>query len=154
RAPLGVPAGLVPHRGVDPPRRGGASRPRTPRRPAPSSAGGARRRRVPGEAERLPLALRAARVFDLGGSRLAMCRVTMSEPLAGVGLGAGTGTRMRSETARGLPPVLGQPLAAWPGGRALALGCNPVVAVVGHQGEHVRAALDARFPGQPLRFAT
>ncbi|HUM09793.1 MAG TPA: bifunctional UDP-N-acetylglucosamine diphosphorylase/glucosamine-1-phosphate N-acetyltransferase GlmU [Myxococcaceae bacterium] len=78
----------------------------------------------------------------------------MSEQLAAVVLCAGKGTRMRSETAKVLHPILGQPLAAWPVGRALALGCSPVVAVVGHQGERVHTALEARFPGQPLRFAT
>ncbi len=78
----------------------------------------------------------------------------MSEPLAAVVLCAGKGTRMKSDMAKVLHPVLGQPLAAWPVGRALALGCAPVVAVVGHQGEQVRTALEARFPGQPLRFAT
>jgi bifunctional UDP-N-acetylglucosamine pyrophosphorylase/glucosamine-1-phosphate N-acetyltransferase len=77
----------------------------------------------------------------------------MSEPLAAVVLCAGKGTRMKSEMAKVLHPVLGQPLAAWPIGRALALGCQPVVAVVGHQGDQVRAALEARFPGQSLRFA-
>jgi len=83
-----------------------------------------------------------------------MCLATMNEPLAAVVLCAGKGTRMKSETAKVLHPVLGQPLAAWPVGRALALGCNPVVAVVGHQGEQVHTALAARFPGQALRFAT
>ena len=78
----------------------------------------------------------------------------MNEPLAAVVLCAGKGTRMKSERAKVLHPVLGQPLAAWPVGRALALGCSPVVAVVGHQGDQVRAALEARFPGLPLRFAT
>ena len=78
----------------------------------------------------------------------------MNEPLAAVVLCAGKGTRMKSGTAKVLHPVLGQPLAAWPVGRALALGCNPVVAVVGHQGDQVRAGLEVRFPGQPLRFAT
>ena len=78
----------------------------------------------------------------------------MNEPLAAVVLCAGKGTRMKSEMAKVLHPVLGQPLAAWPIGRALALGCQPVVAVVGHQGDEVRAALEPRFPGQPLRFAT
>ena len=73
---------------------------------------------------------------------------------AAVVLCAGKGTRMKSETAKVLHPVLGQPLAAWPVGRAVALGCNPVVAVVGHQGDQVRAALEAHFPGQALRFAT
>jgi bifunctional UDP-N-acetylglucosamine pyrophosphorylase/glucosamine-1-phosphate N-acetyltransferase len=75
----------------------------------------------------------------------------MNEPLAAVVLCAGKGTRMKSEMAKVLHPVLGQPLAAWPIGRALALGCQPVVAVVGHQGDQVRAALEPRFPG--LRFA-
>jgi bifunctional UDP-N-acetylglucosamine pyrophosphorylase / glucosamine-1-phosphate N-acetyltransferase len=78
----------------------------------------------------------------------------MNEPLAAVVLCAGKGTRMKSGTAKVLHPVLGQPLAAWPVGRALALGCNPVVAVVGHQGDQVRAALEARFPGPALHFAT
>ena len=78
----------------------------------------------------------------------------MNEPLAAVVLCAGKGTRMKSEMAKVLHPVLGQPLAAWPIGRALALGCRPVVAVVGHQGEQVRKALEARFPDRPLRFAT
>jgi len=78
----------------------------------------------------------------------------MNEPLAAVVLCAGKGTRMKSETAKVLHSVLGQPLAAWPVARALALGCDPVVAVVGHQGPEVRAALEARFPGRSLRFAT
>lgn len=78
----------------------------------------------------------------------------MNEPLSAVVLCAGKGTRMKSETAKVLHPVLGQPLAAWPVARALALGCDPVVAVVGHQGPEVRAALEGRFPGRSLRFAT
>ena len=61
---------------------------------------------------------------------------------------------MKSETAKVLHPVLGQPLAAWPIARALELGCAPVVAVVGYQGPQVQAALEQRFPGAPLRFAT
>src|SRR5678815_1142088 len=92
--------------------------------------------------------------FDAPGSRLAMCRAKMNEPLAAVVLCAGKGTRMKSERAKVLHPVLGQPLAAWPVGRALVLGCDPVVAVVGHQGDRVSAALEARFPGRALRFAT
>ena len=55
----------------------------------------------------------------------------MNEPLAAVVLCAGKGTRMKSDTAKVLHPVLGQPLAAWPVARALALDCDPVVAVVG-----------------------
>jgi len=78
----------------------------------------------------------------------------MTESLAAVVLCAGKGTRMKSDMAKVLHPVLGQPLAAWPVSRALALGCHPVVAVVGHQGAEVRSALEARFPGGALRFAT
>jgi bifunctional UDP-N-acetylglucosamine pyrophosphorylase / glucosamine-1-phosphate N-acetyltransferase len=78
----------------------------------------------------------------------------MTEPLAAVVLCAGKGTRMKSETAKVLHPVLGQPLAAWSIGRAFGLGCDPVVAVVGYQGEQVRTTLEARFPGRSLRFAT
>jgi len=78
----------------------------------------------------------------------------MTDSLAAVVLCAGKGTRMKSEMAKVLHPVLGQPLGAWPVGRALALGCNPVVAVVGHQGDQVRVVFEARFPGPALRFAT
>src|SRR6516162_5847224 len=78
----------------------------------------------------------------------------MSDTLTAVVLCAGKGTRMKSETAKVLHPVLGQPLGAWPIARALELRCAPVVAVVGHQGPEVQAALERRFPGAPLRFAT
>jgi bifunctional UDP-N-acetylglucosamine pyrophosphorylase / glucosamine-1-phosphate N-acetyltransferase len=78
----------------------------------------------------------------------------MRDTLAAVVLCAGKGTRMKSETAKVLHPVLGQPLAAWPIARALELGCAPVVAVVGHQAPEVQAALERRFPGAPLRFVT
>ena len=62
--------------------------------------------------------------FDAPGSALAMWLATMTEPLAAVVLCAGKGTRMKSEMAKVLHPVLGRPLAAWPVGRAVALGCN------------------------------
>jgi bifunctional UDP-N-acetylglucosamine pyrophosphorylase/glucosamine-1-phosphate N-acetyltransferase len=83
-----------------------------------------------------------------------MSLATMSERLAAVVLCAGKGTRMKSDTAKVLHPILGDPLAAWPIGRALELGCDPVVAVVGHQGDQVRQVLEARFLSRPLRFAT
>ena len=82
-----------------------------------------------------------------------MCLARMSERLAAVVLCAGKGTRMKSDTAKVLHPVLGDPLAAWPIGRALELGCDPVVAVVGHQAEQVQQVLQPRFLGRPLRFA-
>jgi len=61
---------------------------------------------------------------------------------------------MKSARAKVLHPVLGQPLASYPVGCALALGAAPVVAVVGHQGEAVKAALTGCFPQAPLGFAT
>ena len=77
-----------------------------------------------------------------------------STPDAAVILAAGKGTRMRSATAKVLHPLCGRPLAFYPVRRALDAGSRRVVVVVGHQGEAVRAALEAAFPGAPLRFVT
>ena len=73
--------------------------------------------------------------------------------LAAVVLCAGKGTRMKSEKAKVLHPMLGRPLCAWPISRALALGSDPVVAVVGHQSDQVKAAIGAEFPESPIRYA-
>ncbi|MCA2977846.1 MAG: bifunctional UDP-N-acetylglucosamine diphosphorylase/glucosamine-1-phosphate N-acetyltransferase GlmU [Myxococcaceae bacterium] len=78
----------------------------------------------------------------------------MNSPLAAVVLCAGKGTRMKSEKAKVLHPLLGRPLAHYPITRAFEAGCQQVVAVVGHQGEQVQAALAAAFEGQALAFAT
>lgn len=77
----------------------------------------------------------------------------MTTPLAAVVLCAGKGTRMKSERAKVLHPILGQPLCAYPLKRALELGASPVVPVVGHQAEEVERALRTRFSQAPLRFA-
>jgi bifunctional UDP-N-acetylglucosamine pyrophosphorylase/glucosamine-1-phosphate N-acetyltransferase len=74
-------------------------------------------------------------------------------PLAAVVLAAGKGTRMKSQKAKVLHEVAGRPLAYYPVKRALELGADRVVVVVGHQGDAVEAALSAAFPGAPLRFA-
>jgi bifunctional UDP-N-acetylglucosamine pyrophosphorylase / glucosamine-1-phosphate N-acetyltransferase len=74
-------------------------------------------------------------------------------PLAAVVLAAGKGTRMKSARAKVLHEVAGRPLAYYPVKRALELGADPVVVVVGHQAEAVQAALTAALPGAPLRFA-
>ncbi|HTN53216.1 MAG TPA: bifunctional UDP-N-acetylglucosamine diphosphorylase/glucosamine-1-phosphate N-acetyltransferase GlmU [Anaeromyxobacter sp.] len=74
-------------------------------------------------------------------------------PLAAVVLAAGKGTRMKSGKAKVLHAVAGRPLAYYPVKRALEAGAVPVVVVVGHQGDEVRAALEAALPGAPLRFA-
>jgi bifunctional UDP-N-acetylglucosamine pyrophosphorylase/glucosamine-1-phosphate N-acetyltransferase len=72
---------------------------------------------------------------------------------AAIVLCAGQGTRMKSERAKVLHPILGRPLCAYPIARALEAGASPVVAVVGHQAEEVRAAIERTFPNAPLRFA-
>src|SRR5690348_14208677 len=77
----------------------------------------------------------------------------MSSPLAAIVLCAGKGTRMKSEKAKVLHPILGRPLCAYPISRALELGAAPVVPVVGHQADAVTAAIKAEFPGQALLFA-
>ncbi len=73
--------------------------------------------------------------------------------LAAIVLCAGKGTRMKSEKAKLLHPLLGRPLCWYPIRRALDLGVSPIVAVLGHQAVEVRAALEQSFPGQPIRFA-
>ncbi len=74
-------------------------------------------------------------------------------PLAAIVLAAGKGTRMRSSRVKVLHELCGRPLAYYPVRRALDAGADPVVTVVGHQAEAVRAALEAALPGAPLRFA-
>jgi bifunctional UDP-N-acetylglucosamine pyrophosphorylase/glucosamine-1-phosphate N-acetyltransferase len=74
-------------------------------------------------------------------------------PLAAIVLAAGKGTRMKSRRPKVLHEVCGRPLAYYPVKRALELGADPVVVVVGHQAEAVEAALLAALPGAPLRFA-
>jgi bifunctional UDP-N-acetylglucosamine pyrophosphorylase/glucosamine-1-phosphate N-acetyltransferase len=75
------------------------------------------------------------------------------ESLAAIVLAAGKGTRMKSRRPKVLHEVCGRPLAYYPVKRALELGADPVVVVVGHQAEAVEAALLAALPGAPLRFA-
>ncbi|HEY8209687.1 MAG TPA: NTP transferase domain-containing protein, partial [Myxococcaceae bacterium] len=72
---------------------------------------------------------------------------------AAVVLCAGKGTRMKSDRPKVLHPLLGRPLCAYPLARAVEAGCNPVVAVVGHQADAVSAAMKGLFPEGPLQFA-
>ena len=74
-------------------------------------------------------------------------------PLAVVVLAAGKGTRMKSPKAKVLHEACGRPLAWFPIRRALELGAERVVVVVGHQAEEVERALAATLPGAPVRFA-
>lgn len=71
--------------------------------------------------------------------------------LAAVVLCAGKGTRMKSDRAKVLHPILGRPMAWYPISRAMEIGASNVVPVVGHQAEEVTHVLDALYPG--LSFA-
>lgn len=59
---------------------------------------------------------------------------------------------MKSDRPKVLFPVLGKPLVARPVECAIALGCDPIVVVVGHGKDEVKEELTARFPEAPLRF--
>ena len=78
----------------------------------------------------------------------------MNQALAAVVLCAGKGTRMKSDIAKVLHPMLGRPIAWYPIARALELGAQSVVAVVGHQAETVKTSLTKAFGTQPISYAT
>jgi len=77
----------------------------------------------------------------------------MANGPAAVVLCAGMGTRMKSEQAKVLHPLLGRPLCAWSVAAAVEAGAGPLVAVVGHQGDAVREALGTQFAALHPRFA-
>jgi bifunctional UDP-N-acetylglucosamine pyrophosphorylase/glucosamine-1-phosphate N-acetyltransferase len=79
--------------------------------------------------------------------------MTSTQAIAAVVLCAGKGTRMKSDRAKVLHPLLGRPLAWYPVSRAFEVGASRVVAVVGHQGDQVKATLGELFAHQPLAFA-
>ncbi len=58
-------------------------------------------------------------------------------------LAAGKGTRMKSDLAKVLHPLLGQPLLAYPLAACRHAGVRRLVAVVGHQAEEVQRRLGA-----------
>ena len=66
-------------------------------------------------------------------------------------MAAGLGTRMRSERIKVLHELAGRPVIDYAVRTALAIGADPVVVVVGHQRERVRAHLAEAFAGAPLR---
>ena len=68
--------------------------------------------------------------------------------LATIILAAGMGTRMKSQLAKVLHPIMGRPLIDYPVELALAMKCERTIAVVGHQAEQVRAHLAATFDDQ------
>jgi bifunctional UDP-N-acetylglucosamine pyrophosphorylase/glucosamine-1-phosphate N-acetyltransferase len=72
-----------------------------------------------------------------------MEREVFVEDLAAVILAAGKGTRMKSERAKVLHEIAGQPLLFYPLLAAKEAGCRKISVVVGHQGDEVAAALSA-----------
>jgi bifunctional UDP-N-acetylglucosamine pyrophosphorylase/glucosamine-1-phosphate N-acetyltransferase len=64
-----------------------------------------------------------------------------SEPIAGIVLAAGKGTRMKSERPKALTPLLGLPLTAYVLRALQDAGVSPIIVVVGHGAEQVQAAL-------------
>ena len=72
---------------------------------------------------------------------------------AAVVLCAGKGTRMKSEQAKVLHPLLGRPLCAWPLATAAEAGARPVVAVLGYQADDVRAAIQTHCASLQTRFS-
>lgn len=67
---------------------------------------------------------------------------------AAVVLAAGKGTRMGSDRAKVLHELGGRPLLAYPIERALAVGVEQIVVVVGHQREAVVTAVREAFPAR------
>ncbi len=67
--------------------------------------------------------------------------------LAAVVLAAGKSTRMKSNLAKVLHPIMGKPMLAYPLDTLQTLGLGRVVVVVGHQAEAVQAAL-APYPAE------
>jgi UDP-N-acetylglucosamine diphosphorylase/glucosamine-1-phosphate N-acetyltransferase len=66
-------------------------------------------------------------------------------------LAAGKGTRMKSDLPKVMHPALGRPMVEWVVDAARAVGCSPVVLVVGHGAEVVRGHFEGR-PG--VEFVT
>lgn len=64
--------------------------------------------------------------------------------LAAVILAAGKGTRMKSQRAKVLHEIAGQPLLAYPVQAAKTLGCDKICVVIGHQGEEIQQAFSAQ----------
>jgi bifunctional UDP-N-acetylglucosamine pyrophosphorylase/glucosamine-1-phosphate N-acetyltransferase len=61
---------------------------------------------------------------------------------------------MKSDRPKVLHPLLGRPLAFYPIARAIGVGAQTTVAVIGHQAEDVRQTLETMVVGQGLVFAT
>jgi len=71
--------------------------------------------------------------------------------LASIILCAGKSTRMKSEYSKMLHSICGKPLCFWPVNKAVSLGSQPTIIVVGHQAKEVEAVLVKNFKN--LTFA-
>jgi bifunctional UDP-N-acetylglucosamine pyrophosphorylase/glucosamine-1-phosphate N-acetyltransferase len=69
----------------------------------------------------------------------------MTQPFVAVVLAAGQGTRMKSQLAKVLHPLLGRPMLSYPIDAAFAAGATRVVCVVGHGAEAVTRLLNDRY---------
>ncbi|UCD76653.1 MAG: NTP transferase domain-containing protein [Phycisphaerales bacterium] len=63
-------------------------------------------------------------------------------PLAAIILAAGKGVRMNSDLPKVVHEVAGRPIVWWVVDAVRKAGANPIVLVVGHGGEHVRAIFE------------
>ena len=68
-------------------------------------------------------------------------------------MAAGLGTRMKSDKAKVLHEIAGRPMIAWAIEAARGAGAARVVAILGHQLETVKAALDARYGAGSIEVA-
>jgi bifunctional UDP-N-acetylglucosamine pyrophosphorylase / glucosamine-1-phosphate N-acetyltransferase len=68
-------------------------------------------------------------------------------------MAAGLGTRMKSDTAKVLHKIAGRPMLHWVVTAARAAGAQRVVAILGHQHDTVKQALDASFGAGSVEVA-
>src|SRR5690242_9195958 len=77
----------------------------------------------------------------------------MKPEIAAIVLAAGLGTRMRSERAKVLHELGGEPMIARTLRAIMPMGPHPLALVVGHQARDVEAAARASFPEAEFAFA-
>ncbi|HVN88501.1 MAG TPA: bifunctional UDP-N-acetylglucosamine diphosphorylase/glucosamine-1-phosphate N-acetyltransferase GlmU [Candidatus Binataceae bacterium] len=77
----------------------------------------------------------------------------MERPIAAIVLAAGLGTRMKSARAKVLHEIGGEPMIARVLRAMAQVAANPLVVVVGHQADEVKAASRRACPSKELSFA-